>query len=336
MSDISVSVSGSQVITATATGGAFPTGDSSPSQQQQVQNSSIAPGKPPGMIYLSTCLDIGTFSVSVKSSTGYVGVFFWDGTNSLFGSGNASSYISITKAIPTTGFYMKSSPKFMYLWPATYQNYLQSGDITGFSCPSKKIIALSVSDCTAMTALSCEGNSMEFLDISRCSALTTLTCYGNRLRSLDITPCTLLAYLYCQSNLLTALDVTKSPLLRTIQCNDNSIASLNLSLSAALLELFCYNNLLTSLAITTSPTLTSLNCSNNRLTSLRAIGCSLYSPYGGNIESNLLSSAALNQFYSDLGQAGSASAPLYVAGNTGINGDTPSIATGKGYAVNGS
>jgi hypothetical protein len=289
------------------------------------------------MIYLSTCLDSGTFSVSVRSSTGYVAVMWWDGTNSVFGSGNSSSYITVSKTIPTATAYVRSSPKTSYIWSTTSAGSgLQSGDITGFSCPSKKIIALSVSDCTAMTALSCDGNLMEFLDISRCSALTSLTCYGNRLRSLDITPCTLLAYLYCQSNLLTTLDVTKSPLLRTLQCNDNSIASLNLSLSTALLELFCYNNLLTSLSITTSPSLTSLNCSNNRLTSLRAIGCSLYSPYGGNIESNLLSSAALNQFYSDLGQAGSVSAPLFVAGNTGISGDTPSIATGKGYAVNGS
>lgn len=348
MSTVSVSVAGSSlvsasvgssssIISATATGGVFSSGDSpSPSTSQQSQAFSIAPGKLPGMIYLSTCLDSGTFSASVRSSTGYVGVLWWDGTNSLWGSGNASSYISITKAIPTTGSYQKSSPKVVYFWPATNMNYLQSGDITGFTCSSKKVVALSTSDCTAMTALSCDGNSMEFLDISRCAALTTLTVYGNRLRSLDITPCTLLTHLYCQSNLLTTLDVTKSPLLRTLQCNDNSIASLNLSLSTALLELFCYNNLLTSLAITTSPSLTSLNCSNNRLTSLRAVGCRLYSPYGGNIESNLLTSSALDQFYSDLGQAGSASAPLFVAGNTGISGDTPSIATGKGYAVNGS
>ena len=263
---------------------------------------------------------------------------WWDGTNQLIGNGNSSSYFQVTKSVPTTTSYQKSSPKSVYIWPTSLgaNSYLQSGDITGLSCPSKKIIALSVSDCTAMTALSCEGNSMEFLDISRCSALTTLTCYGNRLRSLDITTCTLLAYLYCQSNLLTALDVSKSPLLRTIQCNDNSIASLNLSINTALIELFCYNNLLTSLAVATSPSLTSLNCSNNRLTSLRAVGCRLYSPYGGNIESNLLSGAALDQFYTDLGLSGTAGVPLYVAGNTGISSDTPSIATGKGYTVNGS
>jgi len=349
VSTVSVSVAGSSlvsasvgssssVISATATGGVFSSGESSStSTSQQPQAFSIAPGKPPGMIYLSTCLDSGTFSASVRSSTGYVQAMWWDGVTSGYGSGNSSSYITVSRAVPTTSAYIKSSPKTVYIWPTTNTLAgLQSGDITGFSCPSKKIIALSVSDCTAMTSLSCDGNSMEFLDVSRCSALTTLTCYGNRLRSLDITPCTLLTHLYCQSNLLTTLDVTKSPLLRTLQCNDNSIASLNLSLSTALLELFCYNNLLASLAITTSPSLTSLNCSNNRLTSLRAVGCRLYSPYGGNIESNLLSSAALDQFYSDLGQAGSASAPLFVAGNAGISGDTPSIATGKGYAVNGS
>lgn len=347
MSDIAVSIAGSSSISAavgsgsgsisvTASGGQFASNSTTPTVQQ-VQTFSIAPEKPPGMIYLSTRLDTGTFSVSVRSSTGYVQVLWWDGVNGGYGSGNSSSYITVSRAIPTNSAYIKSSPKSVYIWPTTNTGAgLQSGDITGFSCASRKITALSVSDCSLMTTLSCESNSMEFLDVARCTSLSSLSCYGNRLRSLDISTCTALLYLYCQSNLLTYLDVKKSPLLRTLQCNDNSIASLDLSVSTALIELFCYNNLLSSLAITTSPSLTSLNCSGNQLTSLRAVGVSLTSPYGANIESNSLSSTALDRFYADLGLAGTAGAPVFVSGNSGISSDTPSIATGKGYTVYGS
>ena len=347
MSDIAVSIAGSSSISAsvgsgggaisvTASGGQFASNSATPTVQQ-VQTFSIAPEKPPGMIYLSTRLDSGVFSVSVRSSTGYFQALWWDGVSGSYGSGNASSYSTVSRAIPTTSAYIKSSPKSVYIWPTTNTGAgLQSGDITGLSCASRKITALSVSDCPLLTTLSCESNSMEFLDVARCTSLSSLSCYGNRLRSLDISTCTALLYLYCQSNLLTYLDVKNSPLLRTLQCNDNSIASLDLSVSTALIELFCYNNLLSSLAITTSPSLTSLNCSGNQLTALRAVGASLISPYGANIESNSLSSTALDRFYADLGLAGTAGAPVFAAGNPGIGSDTPSIATGKGYTVYGS
>lgn len=53
----------------------------------------------------------------------------------------------------------------------------------------------------------------------------------------------------------------------------------------------------------------------------------------GNISDNLLSSTALDQFYTDL-DAGSGD--LFVQGNPGIVDDDPSIATDKGYTVFGS
>jgi hypothetical protein len=347
VSDIAVSIAGSSSIAAsvgasggsisvTASGGQFSSNSTTPTVQQ-VQTFSVAPEKPPGMIYLSTRLDSGVFSVSVRSSTGYVQVLWWDGVSSGYGSGNSSSYITASRTIPTTSAYIKSSPKSAYIWATTNAGAgLQSGDITGLSCASKKITALSVSDCSLMTTLSCESNLMEFLDVSRCTSLSSLSCYGNRLRDLDVSTCTALLYIYCQSNLLTYLDVKKSPLLRTLQCNDNTIASLDMAASTSLIELFCYNNLLSSLAILTSPSLTSLNCSGNQLTSLRAVGVSLASPYGANIESNSLSSTALDRFYADLGLAGTAGAPVFAAGNPGVSSDTPSIATGKGYTVYGS
>lgn len=53
----------------------------------------------------------------------------------------------------------------------------------------------------------------------------------------------------------------------------------------------------------------------------------------GILSDNSLSSAALNQFYSDLSNG---TGSLWVDGNPGISGDTPTIATSKGYTVYGS
>ncbi len=99
------------------------------------------------------------------------------------------------------------------------------------------------------------------------------------------------------------------------------------------------------------------NVSGNEITSLRAESVSLSSaagfwqyvsynyPYGanytfvpgtmeqGNLSSNSLNAAALDQFYTDLMTGTGA---LYVASNAGTASDAPSIATTKGYTVYGS
>lgn len=106
------------------------------------------------------------------------------------------------------------------------------------------------------------------------------------------------------------------------------------------------------------------NVSNNAITQARAKGISLaaarptqsfpgtvgyptssggvYYPYvtipGSPVESavlsgNLLSASALDQFYSDLKAGGG---DIFVSNNPGVAGDTPTIATDKGYTVFGS
>jgi hypothetical protein len=116
-----------------------------------------------------------------------------------------------------------------------------------------------------------------------------------------------------------------------------------------------------ALAISTTGQFDGFNVSNNGLTKLRAESVSLAtsasyyqsgqsvwsnsywtwqpgafipgSPEQGNLSDNSLNAAALNQFYTDLL---SGSGALYVAGNPGIDADTPTVATAKGYTVFGS
>lgn len=298
----------------------------------------LSPEKPTEMIWLSTRLETGSFSFSVKTSTGYAAVMWWDGTVTTGGTGNAGSYLTLSKTIPTSGSYARSAPKSVYVWAVSSAGSLiQSGAITGFAASSRKVTALNVSDCESLASLSCDTNGMEFLGVSRCPALTSLLCFGNRIRSLDITTCPALVALYCQNNLIEFLDVSKCTKLIVLQCNSNLIPSLDIQYTPDLVSLFCNNNLISSLSFTVAKKVTSLNCSNNKITTIRAPGVSFASPYGANLENNFLPASGLNQFYSDLAVSASPSEPvaIYVAGNIGAFADNPSIATGKGYVVYG-
>jgi hypothetical protein len=80
----------------------------------------------------------------------------------------------------------------------------------------------------------------------------------------------------------------------------------------------------------------SFDLSDNGLLQVRSEGVTLDSgdpAESGNISYNSLSSQALDQFYTDLDAGGG---DLFVQGNPGIDGDDPTIATGKGYTVFGS
>ena len=117
-----------------------------------------------------------------------------------------------------------------------------------------------------------------------------------------------------------------------------------------------YPSITTGTSLTPSGQFDGFNVSGNLITKLRAESVSLSSTAGynqknwnktygnqftyvpgvmeqGNVSSNLLDAAALDQFYTDLS---SGSGALYVAGNPGITSDTPTIATAKGYTVYGS
>jgi hypothetical protein len=53
------------------------------------------------------------------------------------------------------------------------------------------------------------------------------------------------------------------------------------------------------------------------------------------LESNLLSGAALDAFYTSLGVDASAQGIILVNGNPGTTSDNPTIATAKGYTIVG-
>lgn len=303
------------------------------SSSESTRSYVLSPEKPPGMIWLSTRMDSGTFGMSVRSSTGYIAVLWWDGTVSPYGSGGSSQFISATRSVLTTGSYARSSPKSVYVWPVSSLNSLSmSGSITGLSCTNKKVTAISADDCGSVATLSCESNDLEYISVSRCTSLSTLSCFGNRLRDIDLTSSTSINSLYIQNNLLKSIDVSRLQQLTSLQCNSNQIESLDLLYNANLTSLFCHSNLLKSLNLNGCKSLTHLNCSGNAIVSVRATGLSFSNPFGANISNNLLDAGGLDQFYADIATSPAGqSPPIFISGNRSTG--TVQVASGKGYTV---
>jgi hypothetical protein len=300
-------------------------GDGSTAGGNEIVSGKKAPRQnPPGMARMVTVRNSSTFSITVKSTTGYVAARWWDGSVEVFGAGVAANNITVSKAIPTTGNWIKSAPKEIFIWSCTVGNANQSGNLTTLNCGN--------------------GNSLTSLDVSGLTALAQLFCSTNSLTSLDVSGLTSLNLLACNANSLTSLDVSGLTALTTLNCSTNSLTSLDVSGLTALNGLSCNNNSLTSLNVSGLTALTTLVCSNNPLTSLRAVGVVFDSgkwknkkkgkAYGiQRIDNNLLNAAALNQFYTDLGATTPGTGFLDVKDNPGSATADHTIATNKGYVV---
>lgn len=309
-----------------------PTG---PSGSSTVAVANLLPYKPEEYGWMTSILETGSLSFSVRTSTGYAAVMWWDGTVSLYGSGNADAFMTAQKSVPISGSWSRSSPKQVFVWPCTAGSATYSGTLKGLSCPSRKITALSVADCGSLTSLDCSSNLIDYIDIRSTPALQELFCYSNRLGSLDLSDSTSLKAVYCQSNYLTALTTTKNTLLETLQCDNNLITSLTLTANTRLQSLYCQNNKLPALVLSSNSMLRNLNCSSNLINTISIpSGLTLSGQFGCNLSYNIFDAAALNSFYTSLGVV--SSGYLFVNGNPGAAGDNPSIATAKGYTVYGS
>ena len=248
-----------------------------------------------------------------QSTTGYIKVMWWDSTTNVYGVGNAVNTINWSKAAGGAG------EKTVLIYPS---------DATGN--PSG-----------AITVLGCSNNEMTSLDVSGSNALTSLTCNYNQITSLDISSLTSLVNCYLSFNWLSSLTIGALPAIVFFDCSHNQLTSLDVSSLTAMMNLWCMDNAIGSLNVSNLPLLNFLDCRGCFMSELRAQNVSFTGGYysssyyvnGANIRDNLLSAAALNQFYTDLGAGNS---PILVTNNPGTSGDDPAIATAKGYTVYGS
>ena len=119
-----------------------------------------------------------------------------------------------------------------------------------------------------LDTLICDWNQIVALDISNNTALQDLMCSQNQLTSLDVSVHTALERFYCGNNLLSSLDISKNEELRDFRCGNNHLTNLDVSNNTALVILDCANNQLTELDVTNLLDLHIMTCGDNQLASL--------------------------------------------------------------------
>ncbi len=156
----------------------------------------------------------------------------------------------------------------------------------------------------------------------RSGSITKLNFFGiaSKIVSFSGTGLSAVTFLGFQGNRLTAFSTSGLTALVTLIISANLLTSFNGAGLSALVNLALGYNLLKSVR------LVGLSLSAQTSTSSSSYGSAV------DVAGCLLNSEALNQMYSDLGNG---TGFIRVTGNPGVSGDTPSIATGKGYVVIG-
>jgi hypothetical protein len=185
---------------------------------------SIPNDVPLGMIKIYSVLSTGNISGTIKTSTGYAAIRWWDGTTSLIGSGSSTTDYEWTKAVPAYNEdFGASSEKIIYFWSSTAVNKIQSGNITSFNCASNNITKLSFNNLSSLVSLYCNENKLTSLDLrEETHYLQTLDCSNN-------------------PNLIY-LNIKRAISLRNIDCSNCNLSSINLYDIYSSLELFDISN----------------------------------------------------------------------------------------------
>ena len=212
------------------------------------------------------------------------------------------------------------------------------------------ISPVNVSGCTGLSVFNCDGNGViSTLDFTGCTALSQVQASDCAdLEQLILTGCSSLNVLYAYNNpQLSTLTLPASAPIGYIIISNTAVNSLSLTASngASLNSLGASGTQITSLNLNACAGLKALTLNNSPVTSLRAVGVVFdqgKKKQKGTISGALcsiagcqLNAAALDQFYTDLGETTGGTGFLFVGSNPGTTGDNPGIATGKNYVVFG-
>jgi hypothetical protein len=231
----------------------------------------------------------GTFSSSILSSTGYVGVIWWDSpTPQIFGDGDSGNEIIISKF---NGGISRNVTFYSCNASGT-----RTGSMSSIDVSDQAVTDLNVSECLGLEILFCSQNSLTTLDLSDlvllgeanadsmtepfsinltgCYRLSDLYVGYNQITSIDLSSCPSLTYLNCAYSSLTSLNLLDNPLLTDLDFSGMSLTSIDLSGNPSLYNLTGTNNLLTSLDLSSNIELIYCYINGNSLTSVNLSGCS--------------------------------------------------------------
>jgi hypothetical protein len=258
----------------------------------------------------------GGFSADFKTTTGYITIGWWDGTEETLGTGSAASTIAASKS---GGLYMKKAWAF-----SSDGAGAPSGQITYINASHASIFDVGVYD-LPLTYLDLQDSLIQYPNLSGLASTLTF---------LRLTRCDKLVRLQSLAN-FSALEIFQMQLSSSNDFKDG--ASLTLPENGALQNIrisrienfgggfFDMSNM---------PNLTRAWVSSCGLTSIRAVG-RVFKDYYPSFDcaGNNLDAAALNQFFTDLAPMDGGYGILRVSGNPGSATCDPSIATAKGYTV---
>jgi len=292
-------------------------------------------------------------TIIVRTSTGYARLINSDGSlGTQAGTGSAGSNITLT--IPASGLH-----RALGVLSVANAGSLQSGSITQLDLSYHNLTTFAGTGLSELTTLTLNNNNLTTFSGTGMSELTELNLANNNLTTFSGTLLSKLTLLALSNNNLTTFSgIGMSALTELILNNNNLTTFSNTGLSAltelslegnnlttfsgtglsALRLLYLDDNNLTTFAGTGLSALINLYLNNNNLTSIDGAGMMLsYNsnqsgtyPAGSEFQNNSLSAAALNSFFTTLGNA---SGFLDVSGNPGSATCNPTLATAKGYTV---
>ena len=227
--------------------------------------------------------------ISVKTTTGYLMVEWWNGDKTSYGTGAPATAISPVHTITNTDNAAAggSFADKRYRLYSVNSSGGKSGKITSWvSNTNAWVGTIDFQKCSAIKTITMTQSSTPTvplcakIDVSGLKSLTSLSISQHKaLTELNVGGCTALTALTCSNAILTTLNVSSCTALMTLNCYSNLLTTLNVSSCTALTTLNCYSNLLTTLNVSSCTALTSLNCASNLLTTLNVSSCTALSEF---------------------------------------------------------
>lgn len=189
----------------------------------------------------------------LRSTTGYVTVELWDGTQAQYGAGNPAADIVLSPAVPGTGPYSGNAPKTITVWSILNGNLLNaSGAVSKFVSTDQDITEAFLLREPGMKEWRAHVNQIEELEFAPAADPTIIQMEDNDLTEFAI-----------DSNALTSLRVHQN------QLTTVSVAGCE----ATLVGFYVYQNQLTTIAVPNFTALVDFRCNNNLLTTIDMTGC---------------------------------------------------------------
>jgi len=305
-------------------------------------------------IYLTSVKSSGNVEITLKSTTGFAVITWWDGTRELGGTGVVPDNIVLSKAI-TNG----AEPKDMVIYCCNGNNYNKTGTFTDIVINNQDLTKFNTGNCDGLVTLDLQYNSLTTIDLLKCDFLVYLDiAFNPDLSNLYIDNLSQLQIVHLNDTVISDLELISLEVLTEIDVTNTRIVNLNVSSADTLINIYGGgNSYLSSITLGHQPYLTTLDVMNSTsLASLDVSDCDSLQYIGAHncgltsitvnglvglfsfcdvfIHDNYLTETTINSFFNNLGTIVSPGfANIDVSNNPGSSTCDKTIAEAKGWNV---